>query len=232
MSYYGADTYPRSRRQSFASSYGVPPPGSAYGGRAMSYDPYHSDAYAPTPGAGYGQGPYNNSVAAHSQGYLPGAGYDGGYHEGGGRRMSFGPRRRSSNISFSGLSHIGDSFRRHGIVRFKRKGAFTSGITLGEAQANVRLSGWDSYTLRDLNVDGRGRIYMKVNWPGYAPLNYDIPVDGYDGYVDLQSLARRVGRAVAHYLQANRIPVPWDRIELQSMEEITTGTWFLKMTTV
>ncbi|EIW82480.1 hypothetical protein CONPUDRAFT_103697 [Coniophora puteana RWD-64-598 SS2] len=147
--------------------------------------------------------------------------------------MSFGgPRRRSSAVSFSGLSHIGDSFRRHPVVRFKRKGAFTSGITLGEAQANVRLSGWDSYTLHDLHVDGRGRIYMKVNWPGYPPLNYDIPVDGYDGYVDLQSLARRVGRAVAHYLQANRIPIPWDRIELQSMEEMTMGTWYLKMTTV
>lgn len=43
-----------------------------------------------------------------------------------------------------------------------------------------------------------------VQWPGYAPLNYEIPVDGYGGYADLQSLARRVGRAVSHYLQVGR----------------------------
>jgi hypothetical protein len=116
-------------------------------------------------------------------------------------------------------------------VRFKRKGAFRSGISLGEAQANVRLAGHDSYTFNDLGVDHRGKIYVKVSWPGYSPLNYEIPVDGYGGLIDLQSLTRRIGRAVSHYLQANIIPIPWDRIELSHMEEVSMGTWHLKMTT-
>ncbi|KAH7888064.1 hypothetical protein F5I97DRAFT_1806184 [Phlebopus sp. FC_14] len=113
-------------------------------------------------------------------------------------------RRRSSSVSYhpSSSGYL-DGFRRGGpsMIKFKRKGAFTSGVTIGEAQANVRLSGWDSYTLHDLNVDNRGKIYVNIRWPGYPPLNYEIPVDGYSGYVDLQSLVRRVGRAVTHYLQ-------------------------------
>ncbi|KIJ19871.1 hypothetical protein PAXINDRAFT_166086 [Paxillus involutus ATCC 200175] len=143
------------------------------------------------------------------------------------------PRRRRSSSVHSYSSSPAYSLRR-GVaptVKFKRKGAFRSGITLGEAQANVRLSGWDSYTFSDLNVDVRGKIYVNIRWPGYSPLNYEIPVDGYTGYVDIQSLARRVGRAVAHYLQANVIPIPWDRIEIQQLEEISMGTWHLKMST-
>ncbi|KAG0699846.1 hypothetical protein DFH29DRAFT_983327 [Suillus ampliporus] len=111
--------------------------------------------------------------------------------------------RRSSSISYSPRPPtFSDPFRRHsGMVKFKRKGAFRTGITLGEAQANVRLAGWDSYSFNDLGVDHRGKIYVKIAWPGYSPLNYEIPVDGYGGRIDLQSLARRIGRAVAHYLQ-------------------------------
>jgi len=40
-----------------------------------------------------------------------------------------------------------------------------------------------------------------LQWDGYTPLNYEIPVESYSGLVDLSSLARRVARAVAHYLQ-------------------------------
>lgn len=57
-----------------------------------------------------------------------------------------------------------DSFRRLSttLVKFRRKGGFRSGISLGEAMANVRLSGNDSYTFHDLNVDPRGRVILKV----------------------------------------------------------------------
>jgi len=143
-------------------------------------------------------------------------------------------RPRSTSMTFTGRPPaFGDPFRRNTPpqVRFKRKGAFRSGISLGEAQANVRLAGHDSYTFNDLGVDHRGKIYVKVSWPGYSPLNYEIPVDGYGGLIDLQSLTRRIGRAVSHYLQANIIPIPWDRIELSHMEEVSMGTWHLKMTT-
>jgi hypothetical protein len=74
------------------------------------------------------------------------------------------PRRRRSSSVHSYSSSPAYSLRR-GVaptVKFKRKGAFRSGITLGEAQANVRLSGWDSYTFSDLNVDVRGKIYVNI----------------------------------------------------------------------
>ncbi|KAH7931374.1 hypothetical protein BV22DRAFT_1053341 [Leucogyrophana mollusca] len=146
--------------------------------------------------------------------------------------MSLPRRRRSSSVSYSSRPAFSGNFLGGpSIVKFKRKGAFRSGVTLSEAQANVRLSGYDSYTYHDLNVDARGKIYLRIRWPGYSPLNYEIPIDGYDGRVDLQALARRVGRAVAHYLQANVVPIPWDRIELQQLEEVEMGTWSLKMTT-
>lgn len=57
-----------------------------------------------------------------------------------------------------------DSFRHmSGVsIKFRRKGGFRSGISLGEAMANVRLSGNDSYYFQDLNVDSRGRIILKI----------------------------------------------------------------------
>jgi hypothetical protein len=146
-------------------------------------------------------------------------------------------RRRASSISYTtspyttSPGYVGDPLRRGfgRILKFKRKGAFRAGITIGEAQANVRLSDADMFTIQDLGVDLRSKIYVNLRWPGYAPLNYEIPVDGYGGYADLQSLARRVGRAVSHYLQANVIPIRWDRIEMQHLEELSIGMWHLKM---
>ncbi|KAF9246899.1 hypothetical protein BU15DRAFT_84498 [Melanogaster broomeanus] len=158
---------------------------------------------------GYSQPPYSmyaSTTGTMSTRHLPHTMYDDigihdPYYSPLVRSMSVPRRRRSSSLSYS--SGYADSYRRSGtsVLKFKRKGAFRTGITLGEAQANVRLSGWDSYTFSDLNVNSRGKIYVNVRWPGYPPLNYEIPVDGYSGYVDIQSLARRVGRAVAHYLQ-------------------------------
>jgi len=37
-----------------------------------------------------------------------------------------------------------------------------SGISLGEAQANVKLAGSDTYTYSELGVDSRGKIYVKI----------------------------------------------------------------------
>ena len=46
-----------------------------------------------------------------------------------------------------------------GIVKFKCKGSFLSGVSLGEAQSDILLPGQDdSYTLEHLNVDHRGKI--------------------------------------------------------------------------
>ena len=66
-------------------------------------------------------------------------------------------------MSMRSRPHL-DSFRRLSstIIKFRRKGGFRSGISLGEAMANVRLSGNDDYTFHDLNVDPRGRIILKL----------------------------------------------------------------------
>lgn len=58
-----------------------------------------------------------------------------------------------------------DPLRRGGfgrILKFKRKGAFRAGITIGEAQANVRLSDVEAFTLQDLGVDLRGKVYVNL----------------------------------------------------------------------
>jgi hypothetical protein len=57
-----------------------------------------------------------------------------------------------------------DTFRRLSatVIKLKRKGAYRTGLTIGDAQANVRLSGNDSYTFRDLNADAGGRILLKI----------------------------------------------------------------------
>ncbi|KIP09186.1 hypothetical protein PHLGIDRAFT_103173 [Phlebiopsis gigantea 11061_1 CR5-6] len=120
-----------------------------------------------------------------------------------------------------------DSFRRVSstLIKFRRKGGFRSGVSLGEAMANTRLSGNDSYTFHELNVDPRGRIILKVRWSGYTSMTYEIPVDGYEGRVQLQTLARRIARAIVHFLQANMIPISWDRVILYHLEEISIGVW-------
>ena len=37
-------------------------------------------------------------------------------------------------------------------------------------------------------------------------MTYEIPVDGYEGRVQLQTLARRIARAVVHFLQVSTCP--------------------------
>ncbi len=72
-------------------------------------------------------------------------------------------RRRASSMSHRSR-HPMDSHRRWSstLIKFKRKGGLRSGISLGEAMSNVRLSGNDSYSFYDLNVDHRGRILLKI----------------------------------------------------------------------
>ena len=57
-----------------------------------------------------------------------------------------------------------DNYRRYStmMIKFKRKGGFRSGITLGEAMSDAHLSSNHDYTLYDLNADARGRIILKI----------------------------------------------------------------------
>ena len=73
-------------------------------------------------------------------------------------------RRRSTSVAFDMRAPPMDTFRRLSstIIKFKRKGAYRSGLTIGDAQANARLTGNDSYTFRDFNADGKGRIALKI----------------------------------------------------------------------
>ncbi|PCH41342.1 hypothetical protein WOLCODRAFT_131859 [Wolfiporia cocos MD-104 SS10] len=111
--------------------------------------------------------------------------------------------RRRSSMSRSRSRLPLDGYHRLSgmLVKFKRKGGFRSGITLGEAMSNVFLSGNESFSYYDLNADHRGKIILKIRWTGYTSMTYELPVDGYDGRVELQTLARRVARACMHFIQ-------------------------------
>jgi len=147
--------------------------------------------------------------------------------------MSSGRRRRASSVGpglafdMRGGAPPMDPYRRPSslVIKLKPKGAYRSGLTIGDAQSNVRLSGNDAYTFRDLNADMRGRIAMKIRWAGYPSLTYDIPLDGFGDRVNLQTLARRTARAVVHFLQTNIIPIHWDSVEMLRLEEVAPGTW-------
>ncbi|KAI0771964.1 hypothetical protein BD413DRAFT_604099 [Trametes elegans] len=118
-------------------------------------------------------------------------------------------RRHSMSRTMSrSMSRMGrptlDGYRRMSstVVKFKRKGGFRSGITLGEAMSDAHLSNNHDYSLYDLNADGRGRIILKIKWSGYNAMTYELPVDNsYDGRVELQTIARRIARACVHFLQ-------------------------------
>ncbi|OCH95972.1 hypothetical protein OBBRIDRAFT_719630, partial [Obba rivulosa] len=127
------------------------------------------------------------------------------HHPGYATPYSGAMRRRHSSMHYRTRPPL-DGYRRFSstLLKFKRKGGTRTGITLGEAMASVRLSGNDSYSLHDLGADYRGRIILKIRWPGYTSMTYEIPVDGYDGRVELETLARRIARACTHYIQVLR----------------------------
>jgi len=78
--------------------------------------------------------------------------------------MGMPRHRRHSQVSFAGRPMGLESYRSPSALhlKFKRKGSFTSGIGLDEAQSHIRLSGNDSYSFYDLHADGRGRIHLRV----------------------------------------------------------------------
>ncbi|KAN0140255.1 hypothetical protein V8E53_002151 [Lactarius tabidus] len=144
-------------------------------------------------------------------------------------------RRASSVGPGMGLaSYAPDPYRRPGgvNVKFRLKGGYRQGITLSEATESARLSRSVSYSMHDLAPDARGRITLKVRWAGFRSLTYEIPVSTeYDGYVNQQSLARRVARAIVHFMTSNAIALSWDRVVLHRLEEITPGIWIPVLTT-
>ena len=84
--------------------------------------------------------------------------------------------RRHSTVSFASRAAM-DHYRRPSSIhiKFKRKGGFTAGISLAEAQNHVRLSGSDSYRMHDFHADSRNRILLKIRvsivgmvWPAEA----------------------------------------------------------------
>ena len=40
-------------------------------------------------------------------------------------------------------------------------------------------------------------------WTGYPSLTYEVPIDGYDGRISLQTLMRRVARGCLHFVQVS-----------------------------
>lgn len=76
------------------------------------------------------------------------------------RRASRMSRSLSRMSRHAGMGY-GDGARST-VIKFKRKGGFRSGITLGEAMSDAHLSQNHEYSLYDLNADGRGRIILKV----------------------------------------------------------------------
>ncbi|KAJ7591508.1 hypothetical protein C8J56DRAFT_565359 [Mycena floridula] len=143
--------------------------------------------------------------------------------------ISMPRHRRHSTVSFSARpTTIFEPYRRAKTfhLKFKRKGSILAGISLADAQnPAVRLSSSESYSLHDMHADRRSTIHLKVKWSGYNSLTFEIPLDSYDGRISLQTLARRVSRACVHYIQANFIPVSWDRVDMHHLEEISYGVW-------
>lgn len=90
------------------------------------------------------------------------------YHADAGYATPYAPQgmrqRRYSSMSHRSRPRLDHYARRYGstIIKFKRKGGFRSGITLGEAMSNVRLSSNDQYSYHDLGVDHRGRMLLKI----------------------------------------------------------------------
>jgi hypothetical protein len=183
-------------------------------------------------------------------------------------------RRRHSSVSARSRPQL-DSYRRLSstLIKFRRKGGFRSGISLGEAMASVRLSGNDSYTFHDLNVDSRGRIILKIRVRNFISsfhralaehLFWLFPIVVWILIDDLRDPRGRLRRpcAVDHFgtqdracmcsfppgkrmfpkhfsllrrmsdeqprclvVQANMIPISWDRVLLYHLEETSVGVW-------
>ncbi|KAJ3548834.1 hypothetical protein NMY22_g1110 [Coprinellus aureogranulatus] len=227
------DGFSRSLSRRASMSYG-----SAYGGGVYDHPPMMHAASDPYPHGSYGMYGEPSTALVPMSRRLTGPGYDMmdprdpyddyDYDRGYPPMTPIMPRsRRNSAVSlFSNMNMDAGYTRGTGHrIKFKRKGSLMGGIGLDEAQARVRLSNNDSYSFHDLHSDHHRRILLKVKWAGYNSLTYEIPLDGWDRRVNLETLARRVSRACVHYLQANVIPILWDRVVLHHLEEIAYGVW-------
>ncbi|KAJ7063562.1 hypothetical protein C8F01DRAFT_82690 [Mycena amicta] len=149
-------------------------------------------------------------------------------------------QRRHSTVSYSALppAYIDTSYRPTSSlhIKFKRKNALMAGISLEDAQSTrTKLSGNDLYTMDDLHANHYRRIRLRVQWSGYNPLTYEVPLDDYhrDHHhhhrdrrsIDMQSLCRRVSRACVHYLETYHVPVHQARVQLHHLEEVAYGVW-------
>ena len=78
--------------------------------------------------------------------------------------MAYPRHRRHSTVSFATMPSAVDPYRLPSSIhiKFKRKGSFTAGIGLEEAQSHIRLSGNDAYSFHDLHADSRRRIYLRI----------------------------------------------------------------------
>jgi hypothetical protein len=78
--------------------------------------------------------------------------------------MGYPRHRRHSTVSFAGMPPTVDPYRLPSSIhiKFRRKGSFTAGVGLDEAQSHIRLSGNDSYSFHDLHADSRRRIYLRI----------------------------------------------------------------------
>ncbi|KZT12898.1 uncharacterized protein LAESUDRAFT_640421 [Laetiporus sulphureus 93-53] len=204
MAYPAYETYPPPlhRSMSYGQQYaGYDQPVAAPGVYGETYPQGSYPVYAPQRTISqYAYDDMNAANAANS--YFP-AEYQ---YASSGYATPHAPRITRRRSSMSRRTRVPlDGYRRLSstLLKFKRKGGFRSGITLGEAMSNVMLSGNESYTVYDLNADYRGKIILKIRWSGYATMTYELPVDGYDGRVELQTLARRVARACVHFIQVD-----------------------------
>lgn len=144
--------------------------------------------------------------------------------------------RHTSSVSFQHQTYNGQLNTstshdyRGSVPRIKFRSKYGTGMSLNEAMNGVRPANGDVYKWHEIHADRNGEIFLRVAWSGYRTITYRVPVDYYDGRVRLSSLIRRVGRACYHYLQANSIPYPLDQVKVQSIEEISYGTWQPQLT--
>ncbi|KAI0637911.1 hypothetical protein C8Q77DRAFT_1048613 [Trametes polyzona] len=185
-------------------SHGVP----AYGVHPSEFG-YQDPLYAGAYGEGYPQGAYPVYAPSRTVSQFGRAYDDLDIRDPYYASAPYMRRRHSMSRSMSRMGRPTlDGYRRMSsmVIKFKRKGGFRSGITLGEAMSDAHLSNNYDYTIYDLNADARGRIILKVKWAGYNAMTYELPVDTYDGRVELQTVARRIARACVHFLQLNFKP--------------------------
>ena len=52
-------------------------------------------------------------------------------------------------------------------------------------------------------VTGTKADVCDYQWTGYPTLTYEVPIDGYDGRISLQTLMRRVARGCLHFVQVS-----------------------------